>query len=62
MQRVTPGIGIVFQVVEDEMRNTLLPALFQGLTSQNTRMLITRLPVNQAGIALPSPTQTVRAK
>ena len=61
MQRVTLGIGIVFQVVEDEMRDTLLPALFQGATSQNPGRLITGLPLNQAGIALPSPTHTVRA-
>ena len=34
VQRVTLGTGMEFQVVEDELRDTFLPALFQGATSQ----------------------------
>ena len=58
MQHVTPVIGMTFQAVEDELRGTLLPALFQGYTSQILGRAITGLPVKQAGIFLPDPTQT----
>ena len=58
MQRVTPGIGMVFQPVEDEMQDTLLPDLFQGDTHQVPERAITGIAVKQAGIALPEPTQT----
>ena len=58
LQRVTPGIGMAFQTVEDELQDTLLPALFQGAMSQILGIEITGLPVKQDGIALPNPTQT----
>ena len=51
MQHVTPVIGMTFQAVEDELRGTLLPALFQGDTSQILGRAITGLPVKQAGIS-----------
>ena len=41
---------------------TFLPSLFQGALSQIPRRAITGLPVKQAGIALPNPTQTAGAK
>ena len=58
MKRVTPGIGMEFQVVEDEMRYTFLTELFQGDISQIPGRAITGLPVKQAGIDLPKPTRT----
>ena len=61
MQPVTPDIGMAFQPVEDELQDTLIPALFQGAMSQIPRRLITGLPIKQSGIALPNPTQTARA-
>ena len=56
VQRVTPGIGIVFQAVEDEFGDNFLLAIFQGAASQIPRRAITGLPFKQAGIALPDPT------
>ena len=56
VQHVTLGIGMAFQAVEDELRDTFLPALFQGATSLTPGREITSLSVNQAGIALPDPT------
>ena len=45
LQRVTPGIGMAFQPVEDKLRETLLPSLFQGDTSHIPGRLITSIPV-----------------
>ena len=50
-----------FQTAEEELRNTFLPALFNGATSHIPGRAVTGLPVNQAGIALPEPTQTTGA-
>ena len=50
-----------FHPVEDEMINTLLPALFKGAISQIPGRSVNSLPVKQAGITLPSPTQTAGA-
>ena len=58
VQRVTLDIGNAFQAVEDELRETLLPVLFQGVTSQISRRAITGVPSKQAGIALPDPNLT----
>ena len=61
VQRVTPGIGMVFQAVEYELQDTFLPDLFQSATSQIPGKLITSLPVKKFGINLPDPTQTTEA-
>ena len=61
MQRATPGIGIAFQAVEDELWDSFLPVLFQGAASQIPGRSITGLPVKQAGISLPSPNHTTGA-
>ena len=61
-QCVTVVIGMAFQAVEDELRDTFLPALFQGATSQILRRAITGLPIKQAGIALHDPTRTAAGK
>ena len=61
VQRVTSGIGVAFQAVEDELRDSFLMSLFQGDTYQIPGRAITGLPANQAWIALPDPTQTAGA-
>ena len=58
MQRVTPDIGMAFQAVEDELRDTFILTLFQGSTSHIPGWEITGLPVKQSEITLPDPTQT----
>ena len=61
MQRVTPGIGIAFQAVEDALQYTFLPALFQGATSQIPGRTITGLPVKHSGIDFPDHNHTAGA-
>ena len=56
VQRVTPYIGMAFQVVEDVLWDIFLPAIFQVATAQIPGRAITGLPVKQAGIALHKPT------
>ena len=56
MQRAPLGIGMEFQAVEDKLRDTFLPYLFQGAMSQILRRSITGLLIKQAGIAIPDPT------
>ena len=58
MQRVTPGVGALFGPVEEVLREVFLPALFQGLTERLLTRANTRLPVKQAGLAIPDPVQT----
>ena len=56
MQRVTPGKGDTFGPVEKAIQETLLLALFEGLGEGAPERGVTRLPVKQAGLALPDPT------
>ena len=56
VQRVTPGISNAFRPVEEEIEKAFLPALFEGVRDRAPGREITRLPVNQAGMALPDPT------
>ena len=58
MQRVTPGIGNAFNPVEKALRETFLPALFEGLVEGAPGRGVTRLLVKQVGLALPDPTLT----
>ena len=58
MQRVTPGIGNAFVPVEKALQEIFLPALFKGLGEGSPERGFTRLPVKQAGLALPDPTLT----
>ena len=58
MQRVTPGVGDAFGPVEAALREIFVPALYEGLREGVTERGITRLPVKQAGLALPDPSQT----
>ena len=57
-QRVTPGISNAFGPVEEETAKAFLPALFEGVGDGAPGREITRLPVEQAGMTLPDPTQT----
>ena len=49
---------MAFQEVEDELRDILLPFLFQEAMYQIPGRSINGLPVNQANIDLPDPNQT----
>ena len=61
MQRITLGIGTAFQPMEDKLRDAFLPELFKGSTPKISRIVVTGLPIKQAGIALPDPTHTSKA-
>ena len=58
VKRVTPEVGEAFGPVEEALREIFFPALFEGLRKGVSYREITRLPVNQAGLALPDPIQT----
>ena len=58
MQWVTPVIGDVFGPVENALRETFILALFEELRDGISERGVTRLPVKQAVLALPDPTQT----
>ena len=58
MQRVTQGFCESFGPVEDALKGTFVPALFQGLQEGVLERGVTRLPVKQAGLAFPNPSQT----
>ena len=55
MRRVTPGIGDAFGPVEKALRETFVPELFEGLGDGVLERGVNRLPVKQAGLALPNP-------
>ena len=61
VQRVTQDIGTAVHPMEDDLRDAFLPHLFKGATLQTPGRAVTGLPVKQAGIALPDPTQNPRA-
>ena len=61
MQHVTPGIGTVFQIVEDQMHEVFLPAILKGATSHIPGRAVTGMQVNQDGITLPDPNQSAGA-
>ena len=58
MQRVTPGGGGSFGPVEKALKETFVPALFEGLQEEVPERGVTRLPVKQVGLDLPDPSQT----
>ena len=55
---MTPGVGDAFGPVETVLKETFVPALFEGLVEGMTERGVTRLPVKQAVLALPDPSQT----
>ena len=58
MQRVTPGVGDSFGTVDKAFKETFVPELFEGLWEGVPERGVTRLPIKQAGLALPDPSQT----
>ena len=58
MQRVTPGISNAFSRVDTALKETFVPELVEGLSDGVPGRGVTRLPVKQAGWALPDPSQT----
>ena len=56
VQRATLHIGEVFHLVVEALDKYFLPALFKGSTTEVTSRVITRLTVNQVGLAVPKPT------
>ena len=55
VQRVTLDIRDAFGPVEQALRDAFIPALLQGLGEGTPGRGVTRLPVKQAGLALPYP-------
>ena len=62
LQRATSTIGTEFQTIEDALRKHFLLYLFKGAIYQIPRRSVTGMPVNQAGISLPYPTETAISK
>ena len=58
MQQVTPGVDDSFGLVERDLKETFVPELFEGLREGVPEQGVTRLPVKQAGLAIPDPSQT----
>ena len=58
VQRVTPGVGAAFVPVEEALWEVFVLALFRGLTEGLPTRKNTRLPVKQAGLAIPDSVQT----
>ena len=51
-------MGAAFGPVEEALREVFVPALFRGLTEGLPTRENTRLPVKQAGLAIPDPVKT----
>ena len=62
MQRVTPGIGNAFRPVETALKETFVPALFEVMVNGVPERRVALLPVKQAVLALPDPSQTAPDK
>ena len=58
VQRVTPGVGPLFQPVEERVRDQFIPAVFHCKVEEIPDRAITCLPCKQPGTALPDPTST----
>ena len=58
VQRLTPGVGGAFGPVEEALQEIFFPAFFQGLLERLPTRENTRLPVKQAGLALPDLVET----
>ena len=58
MYQVTPGIGYPFGLVEEALQENFFPALFHGMGEGAPVRGVTRLTVEQTGLALPDPTNT----
>ena len=58
MQQVTPVNGDVFDPAEKEINMVFIPELFHVVGDGAPGRAITRLPVDQVGLALPDPKRT----
>ena len=58
MHLVTPGIIDAFGPVEKALRETFVPALFEGMGDSIPERGFTCLQVKQAGLDLPDPSET----
>ena len=58
VQRVTPVVGAAFGPVEEALQEVFDLALFRGLTEGLPTRENTRLPIKQAGLAIPDPVLT----
>ena len=58
MQKVTLGVGNYFGTVDKALKETFVPALFEGLQEGVPEQGVTGLPVSHAKLALPDPSQT----
>ena len=58
LQRVIPGIGDAFGLVEEEIKTVFIPEIFYSVRDRAPGREITRLQVKQAGMALPDPKRT----
>ena len=58
MQRVIPDIGDDFRPVKTALWDMFILDLFQDVGEGTLGRGVTRLPVKQAGLALPYPTKT----
>ena len=58
MQRVTPNIRDTFGPVDKALRDSFMPALFQGVGEGIPHQGVNCLPVKQAGLNLPDQTLT----
>ena len=54
---MTPGVGDSFGPVEKALKETFVPALFEGLCEGVLERGVTCLNIKQAGLALPDPSQ-----
>ena len=57
MQQFKPGIRDAFVPVEEALRETFLPDLFQGPGEGTPGREVTRLPMIHTGQSLPNPTK-----
>ena len=58
MKWVNLGVGDAFGPVETALKETFVLTFFEGLGDGVPEQGVTRLPVKQAGLALPDPSQT----
>ena len=58
LHTATYVIGDAFGPVETALKETFVPEFFEGLGDGVPERVVTRLPVKQAGLALPDPLQT----
>ena len=56
MQRITPRVGEMFQMVEDSLKEAFLPSIFQWMGTPITGWELTHLYTKYARLSLSYPT------